>query len=92
MGSAVRVIASGAVIGLCVVGGSESPAGDDAVRRPPLDLMTFVSVTIVLIAHGDHAVDCRSGLACGADRSSGGAANRVTRSAGGNGFTAADLA
>jgi hypothetical protein len=31
-------------------------------------------------------------VAGGADRSSGGAANRVTRSAGGYGFTAADLA
>ena len=78
VGSAVRVIAAGAVIGLLLVGGPRPAADDDAVRRAAPGPGDVCRGDRQLRAHR-RGVDCRPGLACGAHRPGRGAAQQVTR-------------
>jgi FtsX-like permease family protein len=76
VGSAVRVIAAGAVIGLAL-GGLDSVAGNHPVRRAAVRL-GHVCVRDDCGGADRDGRDCRSRLACGPHRSGGCATKRVS--------------
>ena len=79
VGSAARVIAAGATVGLALSAVFGRLLATMLFGVEPLDPTTFASVTIVLVAHR-RGGDCRSGLACDPHRSGGCAAKRVITS------------